>query len=164
MATSDTEEYREIAISTSIDCLFSNFASGFSNCVFDCIMKSVLHKMLIRPWFLVLLFIALLHQVVQKILRINIKVVDSFLDPLLLMPILLHLILWERRFLFGEGGRYTLSWKQLILILTFVSILCEFFFPNWSDRFTRDYWDVLCYTIGTLFFGLVLNKPIRDVP
>lgn len=117
--------------------------------------------MLTRPWFIAILTLVAAHQITQKILGLNVAILDYYFDPLLFMPILLHLILWERRFLFRKGIRYVLSWVQILSILIFVSVLCEYFFPRWSNNFTMDYWDILCYTIGALIFGLFLNIPLK---
>jgi hypothetical protein len=120
-------------------------------------MKLDVNQMLIRPWFIGMVTLVLIHQLIQKILGINIPLADSFLDPILFMPILLHLILWEQRFLFRKDYSYILSWRQMITVLIFVSILTEYFFPQWNNNFTMDYWDIICYLIGTLLFGLLLN-------
>lgn len=116
--------------------------------------------MLARPWFLSALIVAGVHQGMQKLLNWHIPILDAYLDPLLFMPILLYLILWERRFFFKKGTQYVLPWSQMLAIFALVSILCEFFFPRWSTRFTMDYWDVLCYFLGMLLFGFVFNKPM----
>ena len=117
--------------------------------------------MLTKPWFIGILTLVAAHQVTQKMLGLNVAILDYYFDPLLFMPILLHLILWERRFLFRKGIRYVLPWNQIISTLVFVSVLCEYFFPRWSNNFTMDYWDILCYTIGALIFGLFLNNPLK---
>lgn len=117
--------------------------------------------MLIHPWFVGMLILLAVHQIMQKALDLNVPILDSFLDPLLFMPILLHLILWEQRFLFKKGSNYVLSWRQIVFILVFVTVFCEYFFPRWSDNFTMDYWDIFCYTIGALLFWLFFNIPLK---
>lgn len=130
-----------------------------AHCIFDRPVRSEVNHMLFRPWFIGVLLLFSMHQIMQKVLGINMLLLDSFLDPLLFMPILLHLMLWERRFLFGKGSHYILSRQRIVCIWLFVSVLCELLFPYWSDRFTMDYWDVLCYGIGALLFRIYLNKP-----
>lgn len=162
LVTSSAKEYRKVTIGPSVD----NLLSGSPDYTFarfsDSHMRTDVNQMLIRPWFIGVLILVLIHQIAQKVLVLNIPILDSFLDPLLFMPILLHLILWERRFLFGKGFRYVLSWKQIIVNLVFVTILCEYFFPRWNAAFTMDYLDILCYSLGTLLFGKFLNIPLRD--
>src|SRR5690606_16285207 len=97
---------------------------------------------------------ALTHQVLQKIFSFNILVIDSYLDPFLFMPILQHLILFERRYIFGKGASYRLPWYQILTIILFVSIVSELLFPRWSAEFTADYIDVIVYFIGGIVFGV----------
>lgn len=118
-----------------------------------------MREMFLRPWFIVILTIALTHQVLQKIFSFNILVIDSYLDPFLFMPILLHLILFERRYIFGKGASYRLPWYQILTIILFVSIVSELLFPRWSAEFTADYIDVIVYFIGGIVFGVFWNVP-----
>lgn len=115
--------------------------------------------MLLKPEFIIMLLSVLAHQVTQKIMKLSFPILDSYFDPLLFLPILLYLILWERRYWFGKGPHYVLSWVQIAAIFVFVSIVAEYFFPRWSNDFTSDYWDVLCYAIGAVLFGVFLNRP-----
>lgn len=73
-------------------------------------MSDEIGTMLLRPWFLGAVGLALIHQILQEILGVHVPIVDSYLDPLLFLPILLQLILLERRFVFGKGSQYVLSW------------------------------------------------------
>ncbi|HUH19662.1 hypothetical protein [Albibacterium sp.] len=123
-------------------------------------MKQGVGVMLLQPWFLGALMLVLIHQVSQKILGVNIPLADSFLDPILFLPILLQLILLELRFLIGKGPRYVLSWFQISIITVFVSVVCEILFPQWSSSFTADYKDVICYLVGGMVFGIFFNLPL----
>lgn len=115
-------------------------------------------KMLLRPWFIGFLIVALGHQIAQKLLHVNFPFADSYLDPILFLPILLHLLLWERRYIWKKGLSYKFTWREIFSVFLIVSIFAEYFFPIWSSSFTRDYWDVLCYAAGAVFFGLFLNS------
>jgi hypothetical protein len=161
LVNSGIEKLRQIAIGSFVDYVFSSTHWYTSHRISDRPVKTEINRMLVRPWFIGMLLLFSIHQVMQKVLGINILLLDSYLDPLLFMPILLHLMLWERRFLFGKGSCYILSWKRIICILVFVSVFCEFLFSYWSDSFTRDYWDIFCYAIGALLFGIYLNKPLK---
>lgn len=122
---------------------------------------SLLRK-IARPWLLSLLLLVALHQVVERLLHIHIPVVDNYLDPLLLMPMLLHLLLWERRVLFKKGDLFVFSWPRMIMIFIIVSFITEYLFPLLRPGFTADIWDVLCYLIGTIIFGIFLNEPYQE--
>lgn len=123
-------------------------------------MKNWLSKIL-RSWFIILLMVAFMHQFTEKLLHIPIPVIDSYLDPLLFMPILLHLLLWERRLLFKKGDTFTFSNLQLVLLFIAISYITEYLFPIWKPQFTADIWDVVCYTLGTIYFHIYHNVPYQ---
>lgn len=116
-------------------------------------------KQIFRPWFIIALFLFVAHQIAQKLLNINLPILDSYLDPILLMPLLLHALLWERRLLFGFDDQHILSKKYIFLVWIIVSILAEFIFPSWNKGFTKDPIDILLYLIGSLIFMKFFNHP-----
>ena len=126
-----------------------------------CAMKTGVKAMLVKPWFVGATTLALFHQLLQKVWNLNLSLIDSYLDPLLFMPILLHLILLERRYLFGKGSAYVFSWTQILTIIALIAVLCEYFFPRWNASFTADYIDVLCYLLGGILFGVLFNRPVK---
>jgi len=113
-----------------------------------------------QPWFVITLCIAALHQLLQKVGQFSVPLLDHYLDPLLLMPILLHLILWEKRIVFRKGNSYVLPLNYMAIILVVVSFVVEYLFPKWSTDFTADYYDILCYIIGTLTYAFFFNTPL----
>ncbi|PVH24254.1 hypothetical protein DC487_14305 [Sphingobacterium corticibacter] len=117
--------------------------------------KAVAH--FINPWFLCFALLFIIHQVVQWGLGIPIGWLDSYLDPLLMMPITLHLLLWERRYLFEKGDSYKLSIFGIFNYLILVSILGEVIFPVLQPGFVADWIDVLCYFTGAVFFYIFMN-------
>lgn len=114
--------------------------------------------MLLTPWFLFLVTIFVIHQVLQKIFAVHILIIDSYLDPLLFMPILLQLVLWEKRVIYKKEATYRLDHLTMFSILFVVAIVCEYIFPLLTNSFTSDWLDVFCYTIGTIIFAVFLNK------
>lgn len=121
-------------------------------------MSAGMKAMLLRPWFIAAVGLAVTHQVLQKILDIHVPIVDSYLDPLLFLPILLQLILLEQRYVFAKGSHYVLSWFQIVGVVLLVCIVCESLFPLWSPSFTADYIDAICYLIGGVVFGVFFNS------
>ncbi|MFK8008649.1 MAG: hypothetical protein AB8H03_19985 [Saprospiraceae bacterium] len=108
--------------------------------------------------FCVLLFI--IHQFFQKILGWNFPILDSYLDPLLCLPIFMGLMLAERRFFLKKINHnkvYTFSILEIIVIAIVLSIAFEEGFPRWSNRFTKDYFDYGFYFVGALFFYFFIN-------
>ncbi len=107
--------------------------------------------------FCCLLF--LVHQAGVHFHRDLRYLIDGYLDPLLLMPILLWLSLWEQRWLFRKGKIHVMSRSTIIKLTLSVSFVGEVVFPMLSDSFTSDVFDVVCYFAGSAFYYLFMNKP-----
>lgn len=101
---------------------------------------------------------------------------DNYLDPLLGIPILLGLVLVERRFFMkifsktktkltgkslinpSRNIMYTFSFFETSVVVIALSILFEEGFPRWFEGFTKDYFDYLAYLLGGLLFYFFINK------
>src|SRR5690606_16759880 len=158
LGNTDFKKFSESPLGSFIGFMFPNPSRAFVTCFPNRIMRTGVKTMLLQPWFMSVLILATMHQFLQKILGINIQLVDSFLDPLLFLPILLQLVLLERRFVFGKGTQYVLSWFQILTVTVFVSVVCELLFPQWNPAFTADYIDVICYLLGGVIFGVFFNS------
>lgn len=101
----------------------------------------------------VILFIA--HQLSDKLDLWHHWWVDGYLDDLLALPLLLPVFLTEQRILWGKQ-RFTIV-ETLGFIILF-SIVFEWIFPYYSDQFTSDWWDIVAYTVGGLFFYWKMNR------
>ena len=97
------------------------------------------------------LLIFILHQVLEKIVHISLALADKYLDALVCMPIILQLIVWERRILFSDP-LYQLPILHSAGYFIVIAIVAELFFPSISNRCTADFLDILCYAAGTLFY------------
>lgn len=113
-----------------------------------------------NAWFLLALSLFLIHLILERGLNWKIPFWDNYGDPIVFMPIFLHFILWEDRFVRKKGTQYILSWKKSLFWWVIISIIVEYFFPKWTDGFTADYLDVLLYGLGTLFFMVFMNRPL----
>lgn len=100
------------------------------------------------------LLLLVLHQLTQKVLGISIPILDNHLDPLLSMPIVLHLFKWERSFWWKYQRE--LSFFEIISATLIFSVLFEVLFPYWHSGFYGDWWDVLGYWLGALLYGALL--------
>ncbi len=109
--------------------------------------------------FITSLISFLLHQYLERIAGLHIPAADNYLDPLLLMPILLTLILWERRWLLGMGSSHILSFYHIVGYCLLVALVSEVVFPAVSPTFTSDPWDVVAYMAGSLLFHVFMNSP-----
>lgn len=110
-----------------------------------------------KKLFAVCLLLFLAHQFIQKILKINLPVIDNYLDPFLCMPVLLYGHLSERNLFSGENVR-SLSATTIIMATVLISFVSEFCFPEWSEKFTRDGLDILAFGAGAVFFHFFMNK------
>ncbi|PVH24690.1 hypothetical protein DC487_11180 [Sphingobacterium corticibacter] len=118
--------------------------------------KSIAH--FLDPWFICFSLLFISHQILQWILGIQLTWIDSYLDPILMMPITLHIVLWERRYIVGRSSQYTLSKITLFHYFLLVSIIAEVIFPLLQPLFVADWADVLCYAIGTVFYYIFMNQ------
>ncbi len=119
-------------------------------------------EILRSPIFIICCFLYGLHQALQKLLHIPLPFLDFYLDSLLVMPIILTLLLAERRILFKRGRKYRLPVLDVVVATIYVVFIGEVVLPLLSERFTTDWWDVLFYVLGSLLFMLTINRlPFR---
>lgn len=119
-------------------------------------------KLLLSPVFIVSVVLFCIHQILQKVMHIQIPYVDNYLDNILAMPIILTLLLAERQYLFKKGANYQLSVLTIIITTIYISLITELLFPLLSQNFHSDWLDVLCYSTGSLLFHFTINKSIVD--
>lgn len=101
------------------------------------------------------LFLA--HQYLERIAKVRVKVLDNYLDPLLMMPILLYLVTFERRIILRRPD-YRLPAMHVAGYVVLVSILAELILPLFNDKLIADPWDVCLYVLGGLIYVLVQAK------
>src|SRR5690606_27894965 len=123
----------------------------------DCAMKAGQKSAIL---FTICAFLFILHQYLQKIAGISLPLVDSYLDPLLCMPILMHLIVWERKLL-HRWRIHTLPLLHIAGYFLLISILCEIVFPIWNQNMTADPWDIAFYALGGFIYISVATPYLR---
>jgi|SRR5690606_20600264 len=106
----------------------------------------------------IIFILFLLHQIIEKIFSIHNVWIDSYLDPLLCMPLFLSALLLQRRILFYKNESYILPKFHIFVAFIFVSIWAELIFPYFNKGFTADFWDIVLYLIGCIYFYIFLNK------
>ncbi|WP_181151268.1 hypothetical protein [Sphingobacterium gobiense] len=104
----------------------------------------------------------LMHQYVQKIAKVSLPMIDSYLDPTLFMPIVLPLIGWERQLIYKNPG-YTIPSSHVFGCFLLVSVLFEIVLPLWNERMTADVWDVPFYALGALIYTITANDCCRSL-
>lgn len=118
-------------------------------------------KILYSPVFIFCCVLFVVHQIAQQMFRISIPLVDNHLDNLLAPPILLTLLVAERRIIFKRGADYALDKTEVIMATLFLVVISEWLFPVLSDDFTSDWMDVLFYVMGSVLFYYTINKPYK---
>ena len=116
-------------------------------------------KLFLKPAFLIVFLLLVLHQIGQYFLGWRLSFIDDYLDPFAAMPVLLTFLLFERRLLYRAGSDYVLSIFEIILATLIVFLVSEFLFPYLKSAFVRDYYDGLAFLCGSLYFYLFLNRP-----
>jgi hypothetical protein len=110
------------------------------------------------PVFITCCLLFVLHQILQKVAGIAMPFFDAYLDTFLAMPIMLTLLVIERRLLFRRGKQYRLSVLEAIIATLFVALISEVVFPALSSRFTADWRDVVAFSLGTVLFMATTNR------
>lgn len=114
-------------------------------------------KPLYSATFIICSALCILHQITQQVLHLSIPFADNYLDNFLSTPILLTLLLVERRTLFRFGQDYTLSAQEVSLATLFIAVVGEVLFPYFSQEFTADWLDVPFYALGSVLFYTTVN-------
>lgn len=96
-----------------------------------------------------------MHQLLEKGLGAYIPLINSYLDALLCFPILLTLVLEERRH-FQSVPQLTLF--EIVVITIGLAVIFEEGFPRWSSQFTKDPLDYFAYAIGSTLFAMTINR------
>lgn len=109
--------------------------------------------------WIICLTLFILHQCLEKIAKVRIELLDNYLDPLLIMPILLPLITWERRFLRNEWD-YKLPLTHVLGYVIIISALAEIILPKLTKNMIADPLDVLFYSIGAGIY-LLTQLPVK---
>ena len=98
-----------------------------------------------------------MHQASQKIFHLRIAFADHYLDNLVAMPLLLEVMVVERKWLYGMND-FDLSRLEITIATIYIIFISEWLFPMLSHRFYFDWWDLVCYAAGALLFAVVQQK------
>jgi hypothetical protein len=110
-----------------------------------------------HPVFIVCCILFVAHQILQKVLYISIPLADQYLDNLVAPPILLTLLVAEKRILFKRSQTYTLSVLEVCMATILIALVSEYLFPYLSNEFIFDWLDIVCYALGSLLFYFTIN-------
>lgn len=109
-----------------------------------------------HPLFLVLAALTISNEIIERA-GFSIPFVNSYLDDLACLPVVLTLALAFLRSFFTSPG-YSLSKIQIAIAVIYISVVFEWILPSVSSRYTRDYADIIMYVTGAVLFGRYINK------
>lgn len=113
-------------------------------------------QILTTPVFLISTVLLITHQVLQKLLLINLPLIDAYLDDFLAMPFILSLFLAEQ--LFWKRRTTNLTLFEIGLFTTVFAIFFEEIIPSYNTNYTKDSLDYVMYVLGSLFFQFTINN------
>jgi len=88
----------------------------------------------------------------------------SYFEDLLAMPIFLKTALILIQSFSDKWKKNTILKRDIVIITLLTGAYFELILPLFDHRFTNDPIDFLAYSFGSLFFGLLLNKPLNWQP
>jgi hypothetical protein len=81
---------------------------------------------------------------------------NNYADDFLFIPISLGYALAAHQYFVSK--HFVFSFWQITATWLIFSVLFEGIYPQYSLQFTRDYWDILVYGLGAIFFKIYLNQ------
>lgn len=119
-------------------------------------------KTLLNSWFILFCIIWSIFYF-SKISGHPIKLLNGHLTDLLAVPVLANLGLWFQRILMVKRSTYILKFGHVLFIVIYVSVVFEWLLPKYHpEKFTGDWFDVLLYILGGVFFFMRMNKPLFE--
>jgi hypothetical protein len=98
------------------------------------------------------IFIFSLHFILERCFGFHHLFFDNYLDPFLMMPVVLTLYLWEKPLLQKSG--ISLNPTEILLITLVVAVVAEFIFPKINSKCVCDFWDILGYSFGSCAYWI----------
>ena len=114
-------------------------------------------KLILKPYFILSVVLYLLIRIL-RLFEIHIpEILNSHLTDFLFMPILLTVSLIGVRVI-KRNKLINLTIGMIFVSTVFVSFMFEIFMPSRSSLFIKDYWDIVAYGVGALFFYIVQSR------
>lgn len=125
-------------------------------------------KLLLNPFFLLAIGLYLVNRFLLPVLDLT-QYRVPYLNDILALPVVLTVTLWLQQKLFPRSCRLRLNAAQVVFAVIYFAVFFEGILPALSDRYTRDYWDMLAYAVGGIIYYFLLNphpkpqlKPEKD--
>ncbi|MFQ5583906.1 MAG: hypothetical protein ACE5GL_05680 [Calditrichia bacterium] len=107
--------------------------------------------------FILVVAVFVLKHVLEH-LGISHPLSTSYLDDLLLFPIILYLVLQIHRRWRLKSDDYRMPVSHVVGAVVFYSLLFELVLPHFSRRFTGDVLDIVFYSAGAGLFIFLMNR------
>ncbi len=127
-------------------------------CLGDCCIAWLM-SIIKNPVFIIFCLLFWLNQGIERIWKIHIPWVHAYFDDLLAMPVVLGISLQVFRWIHPLHHQFIFTKTQVTVGVVYFSLVFEIFLPLWSDTYTSDPYDVLCYGLGSILFYKLINKP-----
>ncbi len=101
---------------------------------------------------LLVIFLGISHQILQKFLGIKLELWDNYGDDLIAVPFVSSVVLLIENHLFYKDHTRTHNFIQLSFIFLSLSILFELILPYKNDIYKSDFFDVVFYLIGFIIY------------
>lgn len=98
-----------------------------------------------------------IHQILQKIFHVSIPILDNYGDDFFAMPFMLTIFSVEQRYIWRSINRPLSAFEIFVFTLAF-ALFFEELLPQYHQGFTKDYWDYLAYSLGSLAFYFSRNS------
>ncbi|MGO4289539.1 hypothetical protein [Chitinophaga sp. RAB17] len=100
-----------------------------------------------------------------RYLQQPVPLLNGYLTDFIAVPAMAHITLtFTCRFIVRNNG-YTYPLYYLLFIAAYTSVMFEWIMPQFSSRYTSDWWDVVTYFAGSLFYyrfhGKRLTKSVQ---
>jgi len=109
-------------------------------------------------YFLIAVTVFIAHQITQT-LGFYQNFLDAYLDPFLFFPIVLFIAKkWNQYY----SPTYKVTYKTAAAYLIIAILLFEIGFPKWTTKFEKDWFDIIAYTLGLLFYMIWMNETKKE--
>lgn len=113
-----------------------------------------------NPFFYIPALLFVLNQILEKAAGIFLPLVHSYLDDLLAMPVILGVTLQIYQFIHPSKDCFHFRKRHVLVAFIYVSLVFEVILPRFSDVYTADLFDVLCYAVGSGVFYRFINRSL----
>ena len=111
-----------------------------------------------NPFFIFPCIVFWINQYVENSLGLFLPYVHSYLDDVMAMPVVLGFALQVYRWIHPLKDRFAFTKIQILVAVSYFSLIFELLLPIWSETYVRDPWDVLFYGLGAIWFYFLINK------